>query len=154
LPEIEPTPRPVGVHQIAPPSDLVAKTTLSDVSHRDCFIVDIDPSVSDRSAEEWARAIFEDAPAPTRDRLTTGWPLLGLQLGPLTSDKHVLGWTILTNSPDQVLLFADGSSGIVAELLIERPVRVPVVIIARVEAGLLAHERLYWDRQQVLDQIR
>ena len=35
-----------------------------------------------------------------------------------------------------------------------RPVRVPVVIIARLEAGLLAHERLYWDRQHVLDQIR
>lgn len=35
-----------------------------------------------------------------------------------------------------------------------QPLRVPVVIIARLEAGLLAHERLYWDRQQVLDQIR
>ena len=54
------------------------------------------------------------------NRQITGWPLLGLQLGPLTSDKHVLGWTILTNSPDEVLLFADGSSGIVAEMLIER----------------------------------
>lgn len=36
----------------------------------------------------------------------------------------------------------------------DRYVRVPVVIIARLEAGLLAHERLYWDRLQVLDQIR
>lgn len=35
-----------------------------------------------------------------------------------------------------------------------RPVRVPVVIVARLEGGLLAHERLYWDRQHVLDQVR
>ena len=118
--EAEPTPQPVGVHQIAQPSDLVGKTTLSDVHHRDCFVVDIGASVSDRSAEEWARAIFEHAPAPTRDRLTAGWPLLGLQLGPLTSDRHVLGWTIASNSPDEVLLSADGSSGIAAELLVER----------------------------------
>lgn len=35
-----------------------------------------------------------------------------------------------------------------------REVMVPVVIIARLDEGLLAHERLYWDRQHVLDQIR
>jgi steroid delta-isomerase-like uncharacterized protein len=35
-----------------------------------------------------------------------------------------------------------------------RPVRVPVVIVAELEGGLLARERLYWDRMQVLDQLR
>lgn len=35
-----------------------------------------------------------------------------------------------------------------------KPVRVPVVIVARLDGGLLAHERLYWDRQHVLDQMR
>lgn len=35
-----------------------------------------------------------------------------------------------------------------------QPVSVPVVIVARLADGLLAHERLYWDRQHVLDQLR
>jgi steroid delta-isomerase-like uncharacterized protein len=34
-----------------------------------------------------------------------------------------------------------------------RPVRVPVIIVAELEYGLLARERLYWDRQHVLDQL-
>lgn len=36
----------------------------------------------------------------------------------------------------------------------DRPIRVPVIIVARLAGGLLADERLYWDRQQVLDQLR
>ena len=120
MPESEPILPSSGVHQITPPSDLVDRSTLDGVDYQDCFIVDIGPSLSDRSAEQWARAIFEDAPAPTRDRLTTGWELLGLRLGPRTSDEHVLGWFIHENSPDQVLLFGDGRPGMVAELLIER----------------------------------
>lgn len=36
----------------------------------------------------------------------------------------------------------------------DRPVRIPVVIVARLEDGLLAHEHLYWDRLSVLDQIQ
>ena len=111
---------PAGVRQIDPPPDLLDRTTLVDVHYQDCFIVDLGQALSARSAEQWARAVFEDAPASTRNTLVNGWPLLGLRLGPLTSDEHVLGWRIRANSPDQVLLFADGSPDMVAELLIER----------------------------------
>lgn len=111
---------PAGVRQVAPPLDLLDATTLVSADYQDCFIVDVGPSLSDRSAEQWARAIFEDAPAATRDRLVTGWPLLGLRLGPLASDEHVLGWRIASNRPDRVLLTADGSPEMLAELLVER----------------------------------
>jgi len=111
---------PDGVHQVTPPPDLSDRTTLVNVDYQDCFLVDVGPSLSDRSAEQWARAIFEDAPAATRNRLVTGWPLLGLRLGPLASDEHVLGWLIAVKGPDRILLTADGSPEMLAELLVER----------------------------------
>jgi hypothetical protein len=111
---------PDGVRLVTPPPELLEKTTLTSVDYQDCFIVDTGPSLFDRSAERWARAIFEDAPAPTRDTLVAGWPLLGLRLGPLGSDEHVLGWLISANSPDQILLSADGRPDMAAELLVER----------------------------------
>lgn len=112
--------KPAGVHQVTPPLNLLDRTTLLDVDDQDCSLVDVGPPLSDRSAEQWARAIFEDAPAATRNRLATGWPLLGLRLGPLASDEHVLGWLIAMNSPDRILLTADGRPEMLAELLVER----------------------------------
>lgn len=114
------TVRPDGVRQITPPPDLLDKTTLVDVDYQDCFLVDVGPSLSARTAEQWARTVLEEAPAPMRRALVTGWKGLGLRLGSLTSTEHVLGWLIRANDPDRVLLAADGRLGITGELLFER----------------------------------
>lgn len=111
---------PGGVHQITPPLDLLDRTTLVDVDYQDCFIVDVGPALCVRTAEQWARAVLEEASTPTRRALVTGWKGLGLRLGPLSSDKHVLGWLVRVNDPDWVLLAADGRLGITGELLFER----------------------------------
>lgn len=54
-----------------------------------------------RSSEEWARAAWEDAPAPLRWFMVAGWRfVLGLHLGPRSSPDHILGWQIFERDPN------------------------------------------------------
>ncbi|MFF1924035.1 DUF2867 domain-containing protein [Streptomyces sp. NPDC058221] len=65
------------------------------------------PLAGTRTPEEWARAAFEDAPAPLRVVLVLGWRLaLGLRLGPRPSPGHVLGWPVAETGPHGVVLEA------------------------------------------------
>lgn len=58
-----------------------------------------------RSAEQWVRATFEGAPRALRWLVTVGWQyVLGFRLGPRPSPTHVLGWRIVTGTPDSILL--------------------------------------------------
>jgi hypothetical protein len=62
-------------------------------------------AADDRSAEQWARAIFEGAPRLMRWLIVAGWKVgLGLRLGPRRSPSHVLGWSILSTTPTAVIL--------------------------------------------------
>jgi hypothetical protein len=112
-------PSPDGVRQIAVPLAARARTTFSRVDYEDAFLVDTG-SVTDRSGEEWARAVLEGAPADTRRDLGTGWFALGLRLRSIGSDRSVLGWEIRHSTPDFALLGASGRLGISGELLFER----------------------------------
>ncbi len=57
------------------------------------------PGPSPRSTEQWARTMFEGAPAAVRWCLTAGWRgVLGLQLVRGRSPQHVAGWQIITTS--------------------------------------------------------
>jgi hypothetical protein len=58
-----------------------------------------------RDAEQWARATFEDAPPALRRFIMTGWIAgLRLRLGPRASPDHVLGWRIVTTTPEVIIL--------------------------------------------------
>jgi hypothetical protein len=58
-----------------------------------------------RSAEQWARAIFEDAPRALRAFVVAGWTtVLGLHLEPRPSPDRVLGWRFVTTGPDTIIL--------------------------------------------------
>jgi hypothetical protein len=60
-----------------------------------------------RSAEQWARAAFEDAPAVLRSSVLIGWRyVLGLRLGPRRAPAHVLGWAIVRKATDSIVLEA------------------------------------------------
>jgi len=60
-----------------------------------------------RSAETWARAVYEDAPGVVRRSLLLGWrAVLGLRLGPYPSPDHVLGWSIISTAGDTIRLEA------------------------------------------------
>ena len=59
------------------------------------------------SAEQWARANWEDAPTIIRWFLTLGWRfVLGLRLAPGRSPTNVLGWRITDDHPDTLTLQA------------------------------------------------
>jgi hypothetical protein len=68
-------------------------------------------------AEGWARACFEGAPLPLRLFLTIGWRLLLLEGGARSDGTHVLGWPIVSTSPDMVVLQRHSHLGIIATLV-------------------------------------
>ncbi len=62
-------------------------------------------AADERTPEQWARAVFEQAPRPVRWFLLIGFRYgLGLKFGPWSSPEHVLGWAIIDRSPDSVTI--------------------------------------------------
>jgi hypothetical protein len=82
-------------------------------------VADID-SAQTRTGEQWARAIFEGAPATTRRALRCGWLALGLQLGPTHSERLVFGWEVRRSTPEFALLAVRSRLRVTAEVLCER----------------------------------
>jgi hypothetical protein len=107
------------VRKIAVPPAARALSTLAHIDYEDAFLVDVG-ALEGRTAEQWARAILDDAPESLRLRLWAGWMMLGLRLGAPGSKRHVLGWEIRDKSPDFVLLGARSRVGMPAEILVKR----------------------------------
>jgi hypothetical protein len=73
--------------------------------YTDSFEAPVTATTDDRTPEQWARAVFEDAPRPVRWFLMTGFRYgLGLRFGPRPSPEHVLGWAIIEREPDSLTL--------------------------------------------------
>ena len=106
------------VRRVALPPAARALSTLSHVDYEDAFLIETGPA-QDRTGEQWARAILEDAPMSTRKALSRGWSALGLRLGSTQSDRFVLGWDVRSSTPDVALLGASGRLGLSGELLFE-----------------------------------
>src|SRR3954471_24495822 len=94
------------VRQLPVPPALLAHSTLSRIDYADTFLADVGP-VGERTAEEWARAVVEDAPRAVRAKLVAGWSALGLKLD-VGGAETVLGWAVRSRTPDALLLGADG----------------------------------------------
>jgi hypothetical protein len=61
-----------------------------------------------RSAEQWARNVFEDAPTAIGYFVVFGWRFaLGLRLGPRSSSDYVSGWRVRDTRPGVILLEVD-----------------------------------------------
>jgi hypothetical protein len=69
------------------------------------------------TAEEWARALLEQAPEATRRGLRRGWHALGVRLGPADDPSLVLGWEVRRSSEDCVVLGVRSWIGTDAEVL-------------------------------------
>jgi hypothetical protein len=80
----------VGVRDV--PEAVRALTTLSEPDYVDLFTVTT-PVATDRSPEQWARAVLEQADLSRRNARRF-WRLIGLRLGPSGSPDHVQGWKI------------------------------------------------------------
>jgi len=108
---------PRRARQVAVPAVARARCTLRRVDYEDAFAVELG-SAHVRTAEQWARAILEDAPLAMRNGLRRGWLALGLKLDATSSERSVLGWEVRRSTPDYVLLGADSRIGMPAELLV------------------------------------
>jgi hypothetical protein len=71
-----------------------------------------------RSAEQWARAIFEDAPRVTRWFLIAGWTAITCRLHPRRSESRVLGWQIDTASNDMAVMAVHARVGLTSHLVV------------------------------------
>jgi hypothetical protein len=79
----------VGLHNI--PEAIRSLTTIADPDYADlCTATTGD--ATNRSPEQWARAVLEETPLGHRARLL--WQRLGLRLGAPGSPDHVQGWKI------------------------------------------------------------
>jgi hypothetical protein len=109
----------VQVREIDLPAAALALATLSRVDYTDAFVLET-ARASERTAEEWARAILEGAPEATRRMLRRGWFVIGVRLGATDDPSLVLGWTLRRSSPDHALIAARSVFGIDAEVLFKR----------------------------------
>ncbi len=107
------------VDQIPLPPAVAAETALGRVDYADAFRLSTDRA-ADRSAEDWARAMIEGAPATMRQSLRRGWWALGLRLGSTRDADRVLGWRVRRSDPDHAALAAESVLGLRAELLFDR----------------------------------
>src|SRR5437588_10180524 len=95
---------PAQAHVVAVPDDIDARKDLAAADFSYACQLDLDTPVT-QSAEQWARAVFEDAPRLLRWVIVSGWIVgLGLRLGPRRSRSYVLGWSIVSNAPDVIVL--------------------------------------------------
>jgi hypothetical protein len=114
------------VRPVALPPAARALSMLSRIDYHDAFSVG---PVSgpypgpgpgqERTGEQWARAVLEDAPEAMRRKLLTGWHRLGLDLGSPESPDRVLGWEIRRRAPDFILLGASSPLGLRGELFFQ-----------------------------------
>ncbi|MGW3012044.1 hypothetical protein ACWC9R_24900 [Streptomyces sp. NPDC001219] len=94
-------------------------STLARIDYENAVLADLGQA-QDRTAEQWARTIMEDAPSDMQRTLTQGWTALGLQLGPARAEGFVLGWPVRHSTPDLVLLSAGPTLGVSGDLLLQR----------------------------------
>ena len=94
--------------------DLRAVSRFPAADYADNFEIPV--SARGRTAEQWARLVFEGA--TMRRLLILWWRLLGFQLGPRRSAQHVLGWRIVKNTPDVIVLQARSLAGFTGRLVL------------------------------------
>lgn len=86
--------KPDRVRRVAVPQQIAASFARSTANYAAAFTVTTEAAGA-RTTVQWARAVFERAPAALRWFMVFGWTrVLGLGLGPRPSDDHVLGWAI------------------------------------------------------------
>ena len=103
-----------AVTQVGLPAGARVLSTLSRIDYQDAF--EVGTGVQ-RTAEQWARAVLQDAPLTVRTRLVSSWLALGLKLGSPWAAERVLGWKIQHRDPDTVLLTAGSRFGLQGQLL-------------------------------------
>ena len=94
----------MGARRIPLPAAVRATGILPDPDYASAFEQPIAP-IPPRSAEVWARAVFEDAPPALRWFIRTGWRFpLRFRLAPPGAPGHVLGCRIIHAEPTVLVI--------------------------------------------------
>jgi hypothetical protein len=112
--------RPGRVRQIVVPPTARRLSTLPRLDYADAFLVEVGPAARDRTPEQWARVILDDAPIAVRSALRSVWLAVGLELSSARPARSVLGWEVRRSTREFVLLGGSSPIGLSAELLIKR----------------------------------
>src|SRR5205814_7948317 len=100
------------------PEDIRALDTLQNPTRTYAWQV-ARPTADDRSAEQWARAVIEDAPRLLRWFIVAGWVVvLRLRLGPGGSSSYIQGYKILSNT-QTLVIFGVESFALEAHLAVQ-----------------------------------
>lgn len=70
-----------------------------------------------RSAERWARAMFEEAPLAMRWFLIVGWSAITCRISPRRSPARILGWQIESTSPQTAVIAVRAWVGLTSRLI-------------------------------------
>jgi hypothetical protein len=82
------------LRRVGVPQPIAATFACSTANYASAFALTTDAAATSTPLE-WARAVFEGAPAAVRWCLVFGWTrVLRLKLEPRNADGHVLGWSV------------------------------------------------------------
>lgn len=124
---------PGRVRHVEVPPQIAASFARSTANYASALALATDAATS-RTPQQWARAVFEGAPAPLRSCIVFGWKhVLGLQLDPRPSDDRVLGWTIAEGD------LAPGSTALTAESRFLRACNIVLVESSTITWVTLVH---------------
>ncbi len=99
------------------PEDIRSRARVSRIDYESAFSVDADPA-DRRSAEQWARAMYESPATAERLFVWYGWKALTARLGPYPSDDHVLGYRIEANEQDRICFSVEWALGLACDLVL------------------------------------
>jgi hypothetical protein len=123
-----------GLRTIPVPAAVAGLAGLEPVHYDEAFTFDTDVS---RRPEEWARLILEGASPRERAVMLATWTALGIRLAWLGSRGQVLGWRILHNGPDGIVLGVRAALGLTARVVVRvEPGRVVHAMLVRYDRGL------------------
>lgn len=103
--------------KIAVPDAIRARAGTARIDYESAFSVAADPA-DGRSAEQWARAMYESPPTAERLIVWYGWKALTAQLGPYPSNDHVLGYRIEANERDLICFSVQWALGLACDLVL------------------------------------
>ena len=135
--------RPRRVRRVDVPQQIAATFARSTANYAAAFAMTSDVAET-RTSSQWARDVFEGAPAVVRSCLVFGWAfVLRLKLGPHPSDDHVLGWAVAEGD------LVAGSTALLAESRFLRACNIVTVQETTVTWVTLVHyshpaARLLW----------
>jgi hypothetical protein len=108
-------PENVAVREVDMPDEMAGIAGLDRIDYREAFEFDTEAR---RTPEAWARLILAGAPLVDRVTMIATWTALGIRLALPGTSGQVLGWPILHNDAESIVLGVRAAAGLTARLVV------------------------------------